>query len=304
MEVTPRRIEKSGHDPSEGWHARDDDVRIRTPGADARPLTVGAAPSDISRWIERSGAEECSNAARAKKRFARSVRKDYGELSRFAAHRQRHFRGDGSLLRNKALLGSVTVVVLLVAATAALAANFEGTRGPDTIPGTASADRIDGRGGDDTITGDGGGDKIRGGSGDDKIDGDHACRGKKKKPPYCVPGRAGKDRIYGGSGQDTINGDEGDDIVSGQNGDDRVRGDDGNDRVRGGSGDDILRGGNGNDAITGGSGKDQVFGGAGNDQIIVRDGKVDNVNCGPGRDRVKADRKDRIRANCEKVTRK
>src|SRR5215212_10423858 len=100
-------------------------------------------------------------------------------------------RGDGRWLRKKALLGSVTVVVLLVAATAALAANFtdpvNGTRGPDTINGTPKADRIDGRGGDDTINGRGGGDKIRGGSGDDRIHGDRDCTpGSQGKPYYCI----------------------------------------------------------------------------------------------------------------------
>lgn len=36
----------------------------------------------------------------------------------------------------------------------------------------------------------------------------------------------------------------------------------------------------------------------------VRDGKRDTVDCGSGRDKVSADRKDKIRANCERITRR
>ena len=62
--------------------------------------------------------------------------------------------------------------------------------------------------------------------------------------------------------------------------------------IRGGAGDDNLLGGAGNDRITGGPGQDQVYGGNGKDIINVRDGEVDTVHCGAGRDRVIADADD------------
>jgi hypothetical protein len=55
------------------------------------------------------------------------------------------------LLRKKALLGTMTAVLVLLAATVAVAASFTGTPGPDSITGTPGADNIKGRGGDDTL---------------------------------------------------------------------------------------------------------------------------------------------------------
>ena len=53
--------------------------------------------------------------------------------------------------------------------------------------------------------------------------------------------------------------------------------------------------------MTGSKGKDTYSGGAGNDFIISIDGIAETVDCGPGYDRVYADRKkDRLK-NCEKV---
>ena len=72
-----------------------------------------------------------------------------------------------------------------------------------------------------------------------------------------------------------------------------------------GTKDDRVSGGNGDDRLTGGAGKDRVSGGAGNDRIFVRDGQRDRVNCGSGgRDRVTADRRDRVSRSCERVSRK
>src|SRR5437762_2366758 len=55
--------------------------------------------------------------------------------------------------------------------------------------------------------------------------------------------------------------------------------------------------------LSGGSGNDTVRGGSGNDRINVRDGRRDHVNCGSGKDTVKADRKDVVSHNCEHVHR-
>ncbi|MCW2924948.1 MAG: hypothetical protein JWM98_2352 [Thermoleophilia bacterium] len=67
------------------------------------------------------------------------------------------------------------------------------------------------------------------------------------------------------------------------------------------AGNDVINGGAGNDRLTGGAGRDRVSGGAGNDLVNVRDGKPGDVaTCGPGRDRVLADRGDRVARDCER----
>jgi hypothetical protein len=47
-----------------------------------------------------------------------------------------------------------------------------------------------------------------------------------------------------------------------------------------------------------------IRGSSGNDRISARDRARDNVNCGSGRDRVTADRIDKVAANCERVSRR
>jgi len=66
-----------------------------------------------------------------------------------------------------------------------------------------------------------------------------------------------------------------------------------------------VLGGSGNDRIdaTGGASEDVVAGGTGNDTIKARDGALDRIACGPGRDRVVADRIDRVARGCEVVKR-
>jgi hypothetical protein len=44
-------------------------------------------------------------------------------------------------------------------------------------------------------------------------------------------------------------------------------------------------------------------GGPGRDRILAKDGTRESVDCGPGRDTVVADRKDRLR-RCERVKRR
>ena len=113
----------------------------------------------------------------------------------------------------------------------------------------------------------------------------------------------GNDRLRGGRGDDCLYGDRGKDRLDGGANRDRVFGNSGNDRVAGGSGNDRVGGNSGNDRVSGGRGHDVVTGGAGNDVISVRDGRRDRVNCGRGRDRVRADRRDRLRG-CERVRRR
>ena len=116
-------------------------------------------------------------------------------------------------------------------------------------------------------------------------------------------GRAGNDCLFGGEGADVIDGDGGDDTLSGGDGRDRLFGGAGNDRVLGGAKGDELRGDTGTDQLFPGTGRDRVWGGAGNDVISARDGSRDVIDCGPGLDRVTADRRDRLRG-CERVSRR
>ena len=75
------------------------------------------------------------------------------------------------------------------------------------------------------------------------------------------------------------------------------------DRITGTAYADRLSGGGGNDRLAGRAGRDVLEGGAGNDVIDARDGEVDTIRCGAGRDSVLADAGDRVAKDCESVRR-
>jgi dienelactone hydrolase len=79
---------------------------------------------------------------------------------------------------------------------------------------------------------------------------------------------------------------------------DAIRGRGGDDRLRGLGGDDCIYGGAGDDRLAGDAGKDVLRGGGGADRIKAKDGAVDRIKCGPGRDRVTADRRDKLGRGC------
>jgi hypothetical protein len=145
---------------------------------------------------------------------------------------------------------------------------IRGTRDDDVVRGTAFGDRLVGNDGDDLLKGLGAGDCLEGGAGDDVLD--------------------------GGDGDDRLNGSSGKDRLSGGNG---------NDKLTGGRGNDRISGGPGNDTISPGDGKDVVTAGGGNDTINAVDGVRESIDCGAGKDAVRADRRDRLKG-CEKVTRR
>jgi RTX calcium-binding nonapeptide repeat (4 copies) len=91
--------------------------------------------------------------------------------------------------------------------------------------------------------------------------------------------------------------------IGGTNGDDTLRGTSGPDRINGKAGADEIYGLGGSDVLVGGSGRDYLVGGSGSDLLETRDGTRDSVDCGPGRDRVVADRSDIVSATCEVVLR-
>lgn len=94
------------------------------------------------------------------------------------------------------------------------------------------------------------------------------------------------------------------DVLKGTKRADRLLGRKGEDRLMGRAGRDLLRGGPGRDRLHGGPGRDRLQGNRGNDLLLARDGAVDVVNCGPGREDVAVvDRRDRVSRSCERVAR-
>lgn len=57
------------------------------------------------------------------------------------------------------------------------------------------------------------------------------------------------------------------------------------------------------DRIEGTGGADTIRARGGRDRVLARGGEADRVDCGPGRDKVLADRHDKIAKNCETVRR-
>lgn len=115
-------------------------------------------------------------------------------------------------------------------------------------------------------------------------------------------GLRGNDTIGGGAGDDCLFGGPGNDKLSGGSGKDALTGSSGKDKLSGGTGNDVLTGGAGNDSLAGGQGTNRLTAGAGNDRVNSANGKRETVNCGRGRDSVRADRSDRLRG-CERVLR-
>ena len=116
-----------------------------------------------------------------------------------------------------------------------------------------------------------------------------------------VMGMEGDDLITGGAGRDCLEGGPGKDVLSGRGGRDVVQGGPGSDRLAGGSGADRLTDSPTAYAFGLGSGTNRVSAGPGADVVDVANAKRDIVHCGPGRDRVSADREDRL-SGCEQKT--
>ena len=75
------------------------------------------------------------------------------------------------------------------------------------------------------------------------------------------------------------------------------------DGLCGRAGRDHLAGKEGKDLLRGGPGQDRLFGGPDADRILAEDGLRDRIACGPGRDVVRADRRDEVAPDCELVRR-
>lgn len=167
--------------------------------------------------------------------------------------------------------------------------------GDDRVEGASGRDRVLAGSGDDVADGGLGEDQLNGDDGNDRLAG-----GAERD---VLKGGNGNDEVDGGGGNDTMKGDGDQDRLIGGEGRDRIKGGNGDDALEGGEGNDRLDGGNGRDALVGGIGRDVLVGGADADTIEAADGARDTVICGPGLDRVNADRFDRVSPSCEAVMR-
>lgn len=148
----------------------------------------------------------------------------------------------------------------------------------------------------------GGGGGGAGGAGDDYGSGDPtAPLGAGGCGPVIV-GTNGPDTLTGDDAGEVVFAFDGNDTVKGRRGHDCLIGQKDNDRLEGGPDSDRLTGGRGSDILIGGPGLNAYDAGPGNDYVSARNGKRELVRCGPGHDRVRADRRDRLR-NCERVSR-
>jgi hypothetical protein len=154
---------------------------------------------------------------------------------------------------------------------------IQGTAGADRLIGTPASDRMLGLAGADWLAG--------------------------RAGPDCLYGGPGPDRVRGGSGSDLLEGGEGADRLDGNAGADRLFGGVGRDRIYGGAGDDrVVEVGDGyRPGQTIDVGSNRIATGPGRDTINAANGRPDHVDCGAGRDRVVADRADRLK-RCEQTS--
>jgi hypothetical protein len=158
------------------------------------------------------------------------------------------------------------------------------TQTPAIQPAPGACSNLQGQpasAGNDTITGTNGGDLIGGLAGNDILNGAAGAD--------CLNGGPGNDKLSSGTGNDTVSGGPGNDILNGGTG---------NDKLSGGPANDVLNGASGNDKVATGGGRNKVNAGPGNDNVNSANGKRDVVDCGSGRDTVRADKQDQL-SGCE-----
>jgi len=174
--------------------------------------------------------------------------------------------------------GAIALTLLLTAVAALAAPVMKGTGGDDTLTGTDNRDHIRALSGADTVDAKAGRDLVNAGRGKD-----------------TVQAGAGRDIVLAGFGDDTVDGGPGPDLIFAQRGVDTISGGDGPDVLWALARKDVTKQAD--------EPADTLDGGAGHDRFHVRDGEPDKVTCGPGFDRVRADRKDVVANDCEQVRR-
>ncbi len=200
-------------------------------------------------------------------------------------------------LGTRARTAFALTAMLLTTASAAVAADLviTGTPGNDTLTGTGESEAIYGRAGDDTINAGGGDDDLDGGPGSDVLNGGDG----RDAVSYAAPaGAIGVQVAIDGVAGDGVAG-EGDNVGTDV---EDIYGTEGDDKITGSAAANTLDGAGGADLLDGGAGPDVLIGGEGDDTIAARDGEVDRIECGGGRDSVTVDLGDVVAADCESVT--
>lgn len=192
--------------------------------------------------------------------------------------RQRTARFIGRLAAT-GIVVALAVALLLSAGPAlaktiscALAAECIGTKRDDTITADGQQE-VFGKGGNDTIISLGGESNIYGAAGNDKITDEF-----------------GSSIIEGGNGNDTIRSKGGKSVLDGGDGDDKITDEFGQSDLDGKAGDDLIRALQGENSITGGGG---------GDTIEAKNNEGDDIDCGPGKDKVTYDEALDTVTNCE-----
>ena len=208
---------------------------------------------------------------------------------------------------------------------------IEGGDGNDAVNGAGGDDDLDAGPGNNTVSGgtgddflgaEGGADTFNGGPGRDFVsyssrrrpvtvtnngrpgDGEAREGDNVKLDVESFSGGSANDRLIGGPGRNSIDGNAGNDVMLGLGSSDLLFGDSGNDVMSGGDGPDYVNGGFDRDILSGGRQRDTLDGDADDDTINSRSGEPDQVACSAGGDRVNADRRDRVDADCEFVRRR
>jgi Ca2+-binding RTX toxin-like protein len=195
--------------------------------------------------------------------------------------------------------------------------------GNDHVLGGAGFDLIAGNAGDDQLDGGPGCDHIFAGPGNDTVEGGPGWSWWWTRPRAWRRAQAPRhghawgvvcERLHGGVGNDVVNGGAGREFISGGRDDDTLNGGGGADKIFANQGRDHSDGGAGDDVLWALSRKDvsaigdtegdELSGGDGGDRFRVRDGEVDLVHCGEGRDTVLADQFDQVDNDCERVLRR
>lgn len=187
-----------------------------------------------------------------------------------------------------------TVLAAVALATSAIAADLVvmGSDAGETITGTDASEAIFARGGADTVNAGGGDDEIDGGDGGDVISGGPGT------DVVLYSGSTPVDVTLDALANDGRAG-EGDNVLSDV---EDVYGGSGDDRLVGNDAPNTIDGADGADRITGGGGTDVLIGGPGDDTLDARDGAIDRVDCGDGKDTAIIDKIDLVAADCEIVS--
>ncbi len=184
------------------------------------------------------------------------------------------------------------VLALVVATAHAQDAILTGTDGNDVINGTPAGESIYARAGIDVVNGGAGDDELDGGPGADVLnggDGNDVVSYSGATPVLVTLDAIAND---GAAGEGDNVGNDVEDIF----------GADGPDKLTGSAKANTIDAGAGDDRVTGGSGKDAIFAGDGDDVVEARDGIVDRIDCGTGKDVATVDSND-VSKGCERLLR-